>query len=42
MSVKQRLSVYLDADMMARLENLAAKERARRNHRSPRRRSFPS
>ncbi|QGM97275.1 ribbon-helix-helix protein, CopG family [Methylocystis parvus] len=28
MSVKQRLSVYLDADMMARLENLAAKERA--------------
>lgn len=27
MSVKQRLSVYLDADMMARLENLAAKER---------------
>lgn len=28
MPVKQRLSVYLDADMMARLENLAAKERA--------------
>ena len=29
MTVKQRLSVYLDADMMARLEKLAAKERAR-------------
>ncbi len=27
MSVKQRLSVYLDADMMARLEKLADKER---------------
>lgn len=27
MSVKQRLSVYLDADMMARLERLADKER---------------
>ena len=28
MAVKQRLSVYLDADMMARLEKLAEKERA--------------
>jgi hypothetical protein len=28
MPVKQRLSVYLDADMMARLEKLADKERA--------------
>jgi predicted transcriptional regulator len=28
MTIKQRLSVYLDADMMARLEKLAAKERA--------------
>ena len=27
MAVKQRLSVYLDAEMMARLEKLAAKER---------------
>lgn len=28
MAVKQRLSVYLDADMMARLEKLASKEHA--------------
>jgi predicted transcriptional regulator len=28
MAVKQRLSVYLDAEMMARLEKLAGKERA--------------
>jgi hypothetical protein len=28
MPVKQRLSVYLDADMMARLEKLAEKDRA--------------
>lgn len=28
MAVKQRLSVYLDADVMARLEKLASKERA--------------
>ena len=28
MAIKQRLSVYLDADMMARLERLALKERA--------------
>ena len=28
MAVKLRLSVYLDAEMMARLEKLAAKERA--------------
>lgn len=28
MAIKQRISVYLDADMMARLEKLAAKERA--------------
>jgi hypothetical protein len=28
MAIKQRLSVYLDADMMARLEKVAAKERA--------------
>ena len=27
MAVKQRLSVYLDSDMMARLEKLAEKER---------------
>jgi predicted transcriptional regulator len=27
-AVKQRLSVYLDADMMARLEKLASKEHA--------------
>jgi hypothetical protein len=40
MTVKHRLSVYLDAEMMARLEKLGAKERATKS--SPRPQSFSS